>query len=500
MAIPASEIVSVNPRLIKSGGTDLAINGLLFTESNLIPTTEIALVFSSADDVADYFGANSTEYNAASKYFMGYNNSFAKPTDLVIARRVKESTQAWLRGGAVSASLAEFKAVSDGSLSMIIDGKELTVTAISLTGATSYSDVGAQIQAKINEKEGFDGVTVSFSSLNESFTVTSPTYGSESSITYAANAPSGVDLASMMKLTKSTGAVISEGSDIMSVAENFKKIRAITDNWVCFTTTWKAEADEAVELATWASEKGVDYLYVCWSDDVNIMGTADSVATALEKANVGATACVFGTLAHAVFIMSCAASINWNRMNGTINFAFKSQDGLPDTVDGATDSEKLLSRKWSYYGTHATRNDQFSFLYDGKILGDYSYIDPYVNAVWFKNVLQVAIMNGLTSAGRVPYNDLGYTLVRAWCMDPINRAMYNGVINTGVTVSESQKAQLIQETGEDIAEELFTNGYYIQVKEPSAAIRATRESPDVYLYYTYGGSINKITVASTMLV
>ena len=131
--------------------------------------------------------------------------------------------------------------------------------------------------------------------------------------------------------------------------------------------------------------------------------------------------------------------------------------------------------------------------------GDYKFMDAYINAVWLKNVLQAAIMNGLTSAGRVPYNDLGYSLVRAWCMDPVKRALYNGVINTGVTLSESQRAQLIQETGSDVSEELFTNGYYLNIVEPSAAIRADRDSPDVYLYYTYGGSVNKIVMASTML-
>lgn len=498
MAIPASKIVSINPRLISAGGRDLAINGLLLSESSLIPLSNIALTFATADDVANYFGADSVEYKVAVKYFLGYNNSFSKPRDFIVAKRVKESEAAWLRSKPFTGKLESLKTISDGSLSLEIDGVVVNATGINLSSDTSFSNVAQTIQTAIAST--VSGVSVTFSSLNNSFTITSPTVGSESSITYAVPAETGIDLATMLGLTENSGAVISQGSDSVTVAENFRRVRLLTDNWVTFTTAWQATPEEALEYAQWAGDQGVDYLYVCWSRDKMILGTGESVASALEEGNVGATAAVFGDVEHAAFIMACAASINWNRLNGTINFAFKSQDGLVSTVDGASDASKLNEKRWSYYGTHATRNDQFTFLYDGQMYGAYRYIDPYINAVWFKNVLQVSIMNGLTMAGRVPYNDLGYTMIRAWCIDPINRALYNGVINVGVTVSESQKAQMLQETGVDISEELFRNGYYLQVAEPSASIRATRESPDVYLYYTYGGSVNKITVASTVVM
>ena len=79
MAIPASYIVAINPRLINAGGTDLEFNGLLLSKNPLIPLSSSVMIFANADTVGDYFGIESDEYKAAVIYFAGYNNSFSKP-------------------------------------------------------------------------------------------------------------------------------------------------------------------------------------------------------------------------------------------------------------------------------------------------------------------------------------------------------------------------------------------------------------------------------------
>lgn len=88
MAIPASQIVNVIPRLIVAGGTDLAINGLLLSHSTRLPLADMVMTFAGPDDVGAYFGTDSEEYAAAVKYFLGYDNSFTKPRKLLVARRV----------------------------------------------------------------------------------------------------------------------------------------------------------------------------------------------------------------------------------------------------------------------------------------------------------------------------------------------------------------------------------------------------------------------------
>jgi hypothetical protein len=202
----------------------------------------------------------------------------------------------------------------------------------------------------------------------------------------------------------------------------------------------------------------------------------------------------------AVFLLGSIASVNWERYQGTINYAFKKVDGVAATVTNQTDADLLLAKGVSFMGNFATRNDDFTFFYDAKMFGDYGYVDAFVNTVWFKNVMQVSVMNGLTQAGRVPYNERGYALIRAWLQDPINRAVNNGTIDAGVVMSESQKAQVYNETGRDLTTELFTNGYAVLVEDAGAAVRVGRQSPNITVYYTYGGSINHIEVASTAIL
>ena len=194
------------------------------------------------------------------------------------------------------------------------------------------------------------------------------------------------------------------------------------------------------------------------------------------------------------------ASVDWERYQGTINYAFKRADGVGATVNNALEADLLLNKGVSFMGNYATRNNAFIFFYDGKMFGDYGYVDTFINAIWLKNVLQLAIMNGLANAGRVPYTEIGYSLIRAWVQDPLNRAINNGVIDSGVSLTESQKAQIQQETGKDLTTELSTTGYAVLISDPSASGRTARKSPNISLYYAYGGSVNKIDLVSNAVI
>lgn len=502
MAIPASHIVQINPRVLQPGGTDLQINGLFFTKSDLQPLSAIVMEFPSASSVGDYYGTASDEYKYATKYFLGYDNSFAKPRRLMIARRISEDIPAWLRGGRFAGTLAQLKEITDGGLKITIDSKAASISAVDLSACNSFSDVAAAVQTKITAVEGLDDVVCTYSSLTRAFQITSGTAGAESAITFASAPDSGTDLADTLMLTAAKGALVSAGADAMDVAANMAAIREITDNWVCFTTLYVCSDDESLEFARWATTQGVDYLYLPWSADVTLTQQGISgIAEMFADANVAATALQYcDTPELSAFIAGSAASIDWNRRQGTITFAFKGQSGIPANVKTEAEALTLEGKRANYYGDFATRNDNFIFLQRGVIFGDYKFIDSYINAVWLKNVMQVAIMSGLKQSPRVPYNEMGYTKIRAWLMDPINRAKKCGVIDAGVELSELQKAEIASEAGRDISGEIYRSGYVVQVEDAGAHVRVDRDSPNVSVWYTYGGSVQRVVVASTALL
>lgn len=505
MAIPASQIVQVNPRLLTPGGTDLEFNGLFLSSSDFIPTSQLVLPFSDPDSVGGYFGLESAEYQAAVTYFQGYDNSFQKPRALYIARRIAEECAPFIRGAAFGApasqTLAALKAVTAGTLTITLGAHEGTLSNINFSTASSLSDAADILQTAVQAESAggsaWTAASVAYSSLFDAFIITGGESGAESGVSYASGT-----VAEAMRLTQNAGAVLSPGMDAMTPAENMEAVLELTENFVCFTTVDQPTQDDALAYAEWASGKGVNYLYLYWDNDQKLLqpNNTSTIAAALKEANVGATCGIWDSLDYAAFVMGTAASIDWERRNGAITFAFKAQDGLAANVVTGTNATNLTAQGMNFMGDYATRNDQFIFLYPGQMFGSWTWIDTYLNAVWLNNALQVSIMAGLSQSPRTPYTDAGYTMVRAWCMDPINRALKNSVIEPGVTLSESQKAELFREAGRDISTELYTNGYVIQIDDASPAARQERESPSCSLWYTYGGAIHKLTLASTAVV
>ena len=495
MAIPASYIVAINPRLINAGGTDLEFNGLLLSKNPLIPLSSSVMVFANADTVGDYFGVNSDEYKAAAIYFAGYNNSFSKPRHIVIARRVAENVGAYIRGGKFTGELQTLKGITSGDLTINIDGSDVAISAVDFSTCNSYSDVASVLQTALQSE--LAGTTVNYSSLTQAFTINSPTTGDGSTIAYG----SGV-IAEAMNLAMEDGAVLSQGMNAMTATANMQAIKEITQNWVTFTTLYEADNDEHLGLSGWASSQGIEYCYVGHTADplLLVQGSTTSIADKIKDSENGATALVYDNVNVAVFVLGTIASIDWERYQGTITTAFKKVDGVPASVTNQTDADLLGAKGVNYIGKFATRNDDFTFFYAGQIYGDYKFIDTFINTVWLKNVMQVSIMNGLTLAGRVPYNEDGYALIRAWLQDPINRALNNGTIDTGLVLSESQKAQIMRETGKDLSTELNTVGYAILIEDAGASVRVGRQSPNISVYYTYAGSVHRVDVASTAIV
>lgn len=500
MPIPASQIVSVNPRLMTPGGNDLAFNALFLTSSPVIPVDQFVVSFATAEDVGAYFGLNSAEYDLAQTYFLGYSDSFTKPDALLFAPRVNQALAAFIRGGALSASLVEIQAIEDGTLSVTMGGTTADLSGLDFTTAASFSDVAGVIQTALNSQAGaaFASAVVTYSSVFKAFTITSGTTGADESLTVY---PSGT-VADALNFTAAAGAVLSAGSAAMTPAENMAAIIEKSRNFVTFMSIDQLSESDVLAFSEWANNQGVEYLHVWFDTSAQLTQTnpVGTIAAAVQAANLGANMGIYGPAEYAAFACSVAACIDYDRTNGTITLKFKGQSGLAPLVTTASAAANLEANGMNYVGNWATRNDQFIFFAPGQMFGEYQWADVFLNAVWLNNALQVACMNGFTLAGRVPYTEEGYALIRAWCLDPINRALRSGVIEPGVTLAEVQKAQLMREAGRDISAELFTDGYVLQIKDPAPAVRQQRGTPEASLWYTYGGAVHKLEIASTAIV
>jgi hypothetical protein len=492
MTIPASDIVVVNPGVVGSGGNPLALNGVILSTNNLLPTVGVRS-FASADAVKAFFGAASAEYAIAQVYFLGFDNSTIKPGTLYFAPYVNTARAAWLQSGNMSAlSLTDLQALS-GVLTISINGVAKTSSSISLVTATSFSDAASKIDAGFVSND----VAVTWDAVNNTFLFTSPTTGAASTMSFATGT-----LSAGLMLTSATGALLSQGADADTPATAMDRVKATTQNWVDFMTMFEPVLADKEAFAVWTNAQNQRYMYVCWDTDAQaiVNGSTTCFGAIAKSLQYDGVVPVYNTKELAALMLGTVASIDFSRLNGRITSAFKSQSGFVPTVTDQQIAANLLENGYSFYGSYATANDQFNFIYNGQMSGKWGWVDTFVDQVYLNAQFQLALLSLLTSVKSIPYNESGYSLIRAAMIDPISQAINFGSIRAGITMSASQKAQVNQAAGLDVSTIIEQQGYYLQILDPGAQVRGNRGTPVINFWYTDGGAVQKITVASIDII
>lgn len=486
MTISIDKIVNVLPRTINSGSSNyLELNGMIISSNDFIPNDNI-LEFNSSESVGKYFGIESKEYKLSINYFLGFSNSTKKPNKLLFAKDLtKEASPACLFGGKVEQSIDSLRLIENGSLVITIDNETIELNDISLTNIKSYSDIAVTIQDKLDNK-----CKVVYSSINNNFIIKS---SNTNTLSYCKGT-----LADLLGLSEESSIFLSQSSDVIPIAENMDRIKNISLNWVSFMTI-----DEEIELnnklayATWTNSEnyGCRFVYLCQdSDDGCKFGEL------LKEKELNGTSIQYNSTELCAFVAGMIASINYDVKDGRITFTFKQQDGLDYTVDDNDLADKLLANSYNFYGSYSNSNNNYKFYQNSSVFGKHKWLDSLINAIWLNDKLQSNILDLMLSVNSLPYNERSYNLIINACQDSLTSATENGVISKSIELTNSQKLQLEQEAGLDISNSLYMEGYYFQVLNPSAKARETRETPIANLWYCDGGSIQKLTINSTIIL
>lgn len=497
MTIPASELADLQPRTIGGGLSSQELTGVLLTTSSDMPTNTLS-PFTSQDSVGTYFGASSDEYLLAGNYFSADDNKQKIPSVLYFYRCLSEAVAAWIRGAALTTSLTALKSVTDGALSLMINGTQVDVSEIDLSSANSFSAVAQAIQAKLTASSA--GAIVEYNTNFNAFVIKSGTTGAESTIAFPTVPAAGTDLGALLNFYEANGAVLSQGSDAQSITDTMQNIIKISQNWFSFMPVFQETDEQKQQFASWCNSKGTRFLYAANETNANALIPNNASCFSQQVSDYFGIFNGYNTKAFCAFSMGVVASIDWARLNGRKTLAFKSQAGLKATVSEAENATALLGNGYNFYGDYATASEQFVLAQNGQVSGQAKWLDTYAGQVWFKSSLQAAWLTTLMNANTLPFNADGYSAIRASSMDPINAALNAGVIVKGVTLSSAQKDQVNREAGLDISEALYTQGYYLQIPDVTSVVRADRGPLQPNLWYCDGGSIQKIEGTSTTIL
>ncbi|PWI81983.1 hypothetical protein DEO48_00860 [Enterobacter sp. CGMCC 5087] len=486
MSIPASQLATVVPGVLTAGGSAVDMNGLILTGSTYMPSGKV-MPFASADDVGDFFGSDSLEKSLADIYFKGFTNCTKYPASLLFSLWPQVATAAMLTGGSLAGVSVDDMKLFTGTFSITVDGTAVTADDMDFSAITSYSDAADVIA------EAVGTVTAVYDSTKQGFVLTSKTTGTASTITAATGT-----LAGSLKLSQDSGAIASQGVGVVTPKKTMDQIVGIAPNWGVFTTTVEPDLEQKIEFSEWVNGRNYEYAYVGWDTDPAAQqpNAADSFGAQVKANKYEGVFPLWGSAKTAVFSMAIAASLDFNRRNGRTTWAYRTQSGLVSEVDDGTVAANLLSNGYNYFGVYANKKTTWNILFNGAVAGSFKWMDSFINQIWLNANLQQAMIDLLTAVGSIPYATDGYTMVESSCMDPIGKALNFGAIRTGTTISESQKAQIIQAVGSDVTSSIINKGYYLQIVEATADIRSERASPPMTLYYADGGSIQQLTLAS----
>ncbi len=489
LGIPASLIVSVVPSVLAAGGNALDLNGLLLTSDSRVPVGNV-LSFPTLPAVAGFFGALSPEAGAAAIYFSGFKSAHKRPGALLFSQYNIAPLSAFVRSSPLGYTLTDLRTLS-GTLSVLADGTVAT-GAVNLSGATSFSAAALVIGAAL-------GLACTWDAQQGAFTIRSGTAGVASTIAF----PTGV-MADLLGLTQVGGGTLSQGADSATPVAAMTAIAATTLNWALFTTLFEPNLADKLAFAAWTNSQNGNYGYVPWDTDRSAaqIGAAAcfGVLAGRRGANYNGVAPIYQALAHAVFVLGWAASLDFGQHNGRNTAAFRSQPGLLPSVIDATSDAALVANGYNFVGTFNTANDAFTFLSPGQVSGPFLWLDSYVNGIWMSNAIQVANMVLLTNQGVIPYDEFGYSLIRAASRDVIDQAINFGAIRAGVTLSQAQAAEVNAAAGVDIANTLTSVGWYYQVLDPAPEVRQARGTPQCTLWFTDGQSVQRLNIATVSLL
>ncbi len=491
MAISLREDVQINPGVLPAGGSAVDLNGLILTDSQYAPVGSVPS-FANKEDVGRYFGFTSTEYGMAAIYFNGYDGSTKKPGSLLFAQFNEAAVSAWLRSGSLSdMTLDQLKLIS-GTLIITVDGTVKTSSNIVLTSVTSFAQAATVIKTAIGS-----GVDVVYDTVQKAFIIKSSTTGAASTITYATGTA-----ATALRFTAATGAIISQGADIANVPSLMVSVLDKTQNWALFTTSFECDEAQHLAFSSWVNSENDRFGYVAHYDeaDAKVQGSTSTLTYKLiETYNYQNVLPVYGDQTYAASALGYAASLDFDRQEGRVPFKFREQSGLVANVTSSADCTALKANGYNFYGAYTANDFDTQYWAEGAITGDFKWFDSFCFQIWLNSRLMRNAIDLFKSNRSLPYNTRGDAAIEASFADTIEQGKVFGGIRTGIDLSASQLDEIKNAVGVDVAASIVSKGWYLYIPRATAQQRADRIRPGCSFYYTDGGSVQKITLASIMV-
>ncbi len=398
-------------------------------ETPVIDTAELIREYPGVDSIASDFGADAPETKAATVWF----SQVPRPTRVLVGRVATSATSGVLHGGPVPTSLQDisiYQAITDGSLSIVVDGSVRRVTDVDLSAALNMNGVAALIDAAL------PGARVTWDAGFSRFDVTSEAAGAVSGVGYGSAAGVGTDLADLIGLTQAGGASAPvAGTDAKGLLESVQDLADHSRGWyglaLALDNPPAVEDLLAVSAFIEASDAARQFAVTIHTPDaIDPVNTQDFGSQAKARGYHRTTVQYSSTNAHACISMFARMfTVDFTGSNTTSTAMFKQQPGIV-AEPLRTSQARTLERKG--YNFYAGYQNGVAILQPGKVASG-RFFDEIHGLDWLKDTVESGLFNlHYQSVTKIPQTDDGVTQLLAEVERSLELARFNGLIAAGV--------------------------------------------------------------------
>lgn len=495
MSIGIQNYVAITSGVAAAAGVvSRELIGRLITENSKVPTNAV-LEFTTAADVGRFFGTASEEYRRAQFYFGFISKSLSAPKKLSFGRFARAASVAQIFGAPPVASLVTFQAITAGTLTLTIGGQTATLTGLNFSSAVSYANVATILQTAVRAATGaqFTTATVVFDAVAGVFNFAASS-GQTTAADISVDPSTGSSIVGPMGWLAGLGAIYSPATPVQTLPEALDATADLTNNFGAFAFVQALSDDETVAVTQWNGARNVEFIFCARVTAANYVSLA---AAALGLPGVALTYAPLATEYPEMAPMMLLAATDYNRRASVQNYMFQTF-ALSASVTSDSLSALLDAVRVNYYGETQTAGQRIRFYQRGVLTGPATLpvdMNTYANEMWFKDAASSAILAALLSLPQIPANDDGRGMILAVLQDPINRALLNGTISVGKTLSTAQRLFVTEITDDVLAYLQVENiGYWIDCRmEPRTATSGIIEFVAVYtLIYSKDDVVRKV--------
>lgn len=476
--LPVSGVVNVTVNMAPRAAQTRNFGACLIVgTSDVIDISERIRSYSDITEVAEDFGTNAPEYLAATAFLA----QSPKPSSVQIGRWANSPTSAVLRGRVLSTeeqNIETFKAITDGAMTVNIDGSPAELSAVNLQSCSNLDAVAEAITSALKSKGTCTWDTTRF-------TIKSASTGKSSTI----EAPADTELSRALGLVNGTTI---GGIDKESLADAFAVFLDVPTWYMAYVAAPHEEEDVLGASAIIEASNPSCIIGFTTKDTKEIDPTSeDSLGAKLKKLAYNRTMLMYSSASdHAcASIMGRMSTVNFEGNNTTITLKFKQCPGVASENLRTSQANALHENNVNVF---AAFNNDTSILQEG-VMSSGWFIDEVHGLDWLQNRVQTDVWNLLYTSSKVGQDESGIESLVATVSRSMDQAVANGLVAPGVWNGDEFGALKKGDT--------LSTGYYVYIQplaEQAQSEREARKAPPIQIAAKLKGAIHFVDVSITV--